>query len=149
MIILLTFLFKKILQIKISNWKVKLPELIWSWSRSFKKFLGSGSLLVVASKTHTQLSTVSEMQLEKLWFINTFQINFTICKKLLVIVLNQNNIKKKLDNFLVFVVISCCWSEVKVFQSYQELNAVRSENSEFSLWISCILSVFGEIIVYL
>ena len=45
--------------------------------------------------------------------------------------------------------LSYCWTEVIVFQFYQELNAVWSENSELNRRISCILPIFGEIIVYL
>ena len=50
--------------------------------------------------------------------------------------------------FLVSVAFSCR-SEVLVFRFSQELNAVRSENSELSRRISRILPVFYEILVYL
>ena len=45
-----------------------------------------------------------------------------------------------LDNFLVSIVISYCRSEVIFSWFYQELNAVRSENSELSCGISYFAS---------
>ena len=54
-----------------------------------------------------------------------------------------------LNNFFVSMLISWYWSEVIVFRFYQEMNAVRFENSEVSQGISRILKVFGKIIVYL
>ena len=59
------------------------------------------------------------------------------------------NICVTLGNFLIIGVISYCRSEVIIFQFYQEMKAVQSENSELSHGISCILLVFNKVIVYL
>ena len=54
-----------------------------------------------------------------------------------------------LDNFLEFMVIFYCWSEVIFFQFYLKLNAVPSKNSQLSHGISGIFLIFCEAIVYL
>ena len=55
----------------------------------------------------------------------------------------------KLDNFLVSVGNILLPMGGDIFPMYQELDAIRSENSKLSRGISRILPVFGEITAYL
>ena len=50
--------------------------------------------------------------------------------------------------FSIPMVIFYCRQDVMVFRFYQQLNAVRSKNSELSRGISCFLQVFSELIAH-
>ena len=98
--------------------------------------------LEIPSKRITRLG---ESHLEKLTVFRTFLLfwNATPLSK------KFSNFQVTLDNFLMSVIIFYCRSKMIIFLLYHELNAIQSENLEFSHEISCILPVHEEIKVYL
>ena len=78
-----------------------------------------------------------------------FPENFYFYETELPVFEKSANFRITLDNFLVSKLIFYCRSEVTVFRFYQELNAVRYENSELSRRTLRTLPVFGETTEYL